>query len=201
MGKDINSLFQEEYGKLDQLKFQAEKIRKMLVENLAVFLRKRYVDIAGDYVEGKVDVTEKLGVVGIGQMKEKVLQLIKDVRDIANEELSEDRLWSIFNPNNINNQLCFPIEEAIRSALGRIILILLEFNFPSIQERLLWVSESGGVITHLRYPYNLDLSKELKGIIKQYQELCGEVTKVYIKIYNLQEKKRYKEARNLWDEL
>jgi hypothetical protein len=221
MEKDIDILIKEEHDKLNQFKSPSEKIRELLVVNLTIFIREWYEGTAREYVAGKVDITEKLGEERLKQMKEKVLQLIKDAEKIANEELSDCRLWSVFDPSNIpgivakhkfseadSNGAAIleglikqgALEEVIRFALGRIIPILQEFGYPAIHEKLL-CTKCDGIVTHLRYPYRLDLPKELEYIIKQYQELRREAMRVHTRIHNLQEEKRNKKARDLWDSI
>jgi hypothetical protein len=221
MTESINTSIANLQKQLEVNKLEMEEIRKQFIEASAVFIANWYNLTAKNYVFKDSQNTLRLGRDKLFSMKLKLKSLMDDSNKVANEFLDEHSLWWHFAPkmenNNISpylqcgNKCPEIIDKPIRKALGKLGLILEEYGYSvntkggnSGDDISLWNNKNVSPYPTDPVPYypdSCDWSKEMRDIMKTYDEIYKKAYSAFSGIKLLNHSKISKQAADLWDSI
>jgi hypothetical protein len=206
---------------LDIEKLEMEEIRKQFIEASATFIANWYSLTARNYVFKDSQNTLRLGRDKLVSMKIKLKMLTDDSKKIAKEFLNERSLWWHFAPK-IENNNTFPyqqcghkcpeiIDKPIRKALGKLGIILEEYGYNintkggnSGEDVSVWNNKNVSPYPTNPVPYypdSCDWSKEMRDLMKSYDEIYKKAYSEFSGIKLLNQSKLDKQAAELWDSI
>jgi hypothetical protein len=204
---------------LDRL--EMEEIRKQFIEASAIFIANWYSLTAKNYAFKDSQNTLSISRDKLASMKIKLRSLTDDSKKIANEFLDERSLWWHFAPK-IENNNSSPymqcghkcpeiIDIPIRKALGKLGVILEEYGYNintkgGNSEDNVSVWNNKNVFPYPTnpvpyYPDSCDWSKEMKEIMKSYDEIYKKAYSEFSGIKLLNQSKLEKQAADLWESI
>jgi hypothetical protein len=202
-------------------KLEMEEIRKQFIEASAIFIANWYSLTAKNYAFKDSQNTLSIGRDKLASMKIKLRSLTDDSKKIANEFLDERSLWWHFAPK-IENNNSSPymqcghkcpeiIDIPIRKALGKLGVILEEYGYNintkgGNSEDNVSVWNNKNVFPYPTnpvpyYPDSCDWSKEMKEIMKSYDEIYKKAYSEFSGIKLLNQSKLEKQAADLWESI
>lgn len=185
LSKDYDKETSQKQSELELLKSLMENTRLQFVKDTTTFAEKFYIETSEYNIKQNADTTLNLGKDKLGQMKGKILELIKDANKITNECLSSKELWwhlkesDVFYDYNLDHPSEL-IDKGIRKVLERIYPILKEYGYRYVT-------------------YNIVCSDEMKKTINKYDELFKKAKNLRTEINTLIREKKETEAKGLWD--
>ena len=206
---------------LELNKLEMEEIRKRFIEASAVFIANWYNTTAKNHVFKDPQNTLRLGRDKLSSMKIKLKSLMDDSKKIADEFLDERSLWWHFAPKieNNNNSLYLQsgnkcpeiIDKPIRKALGKLGLILEEYGYNintkggnSGDDVSVWNNKNVSPYPSNPVPYypdSCDWSKEMRDLLKNYNEIYKKAYSAFSDINLLKQSKIDRQAADLWDSI
>jgi hypothetical protein len=204
---------------LELNKLEMEEIRQRFKNASAIFIANWYNLTATNYACKDSQNTLKLGRDRISSMKIKLKGLIDDAERVANEFLDEPSLWWHLEAKIENtNTSCYQqseykcpeiIDKPIRKALGKLGIILEEYGYNvntkggrSGDDLPVWNNKNvcrppANPVPY--YPDSYDWSKDMKDIMKKYNEIFKQAYSALSDIKRLNQMKLDKQASDLWN--
>ncbi|MGZ4850941.1 MAG: hypothetical protein ACXV2C_06140 [Candidatus Bathyarchaeia archaeon] len=219
MTESIDAEITIKQKELDVRKLEMEDIRTQFIEASAVFIAQWYNETAKHHVYTNSRNTLSLGRDKLSSMKGKLKDLTQEAGKIANELLSDHSLWWHLMPKNENenpslyvqygNRCPDTIDTPIRKALGKLGVILEEYGYNVAtkgggtgDDVSVWNNKNVSpypINSVPYYPNSYDWSKEMKDIMKRYNEIYKQAYDYCSNIKHLQQLKMQKLAIELWD--
>jgi predicted DNA binding CopG/RHH family protein len=219
MTENIDTALTNEQKELDVRKLEMEALRQQFIKASAVFIAQWYNVTAKHYVCTDSQNTLRLSRAELSSMKIKLKDLTDDAERIANEFLSDHSLWWHLDPKGedgyaspymqYGNKCPDIIDKPIRTALGKLGVIFEEYGYDvtvkgggSDDGVSVWNNKnvSPYPINPLPYyPDSFDWSKDMRDIMRRYNEIYKQAYDAYLEIKRLQQSKLDKQATDLWD--
>jgi hypothetical protein len=220
MTESVYSSIDNLQKQLELNKLEMEEIRKQFIEASAVFIANWYSLTAKNHVLKDAQNTLRLGRDKLSSMKIKLRSLVDDSKKIANEFLDEHSLWWHLAPK-IENNNASPylqcghkcpeiIDKPIRKALGKLGIILEEYGYNvntkggNGDDVSVWNNKNISPYPTNPVPYypdNCDWSKEMRDIMRSYDENYKKAYSAFSGIKLLNQSKLDKQAVDLWNSI
>jgi hypothetical protein len=219
VAENIDTSITYEQKELDLRKVEMESLRQQFIKASAVFFAQWYNVTTKHYVCKNSQNTLRLGKDKLSFMKIKLKILMDDADKIAREVFSDRSLWWHLAPKDedgcaspylqYGNNCPVIIDKPIRKALGKLGVILEEYGYAvttkgagSDDELSVWNDKNVNpypINPMPYYPDSIEWSKELKDIIKKYNEIYRQAYAAKSAIKRLQQSKSDKQAIDLWN--
>lgn len=220
MAESFDTAITNRQKELESQKLEMETIRQMFIEASAIFLAHWFNITAKRYVCTDSQNTIRLGRDSLSSMKFELKNLTDNAKRIINEVLSDQSLWWHLDPKGADGNaspylLCGNkcpeiIDKPIRKALGKLGVILEEYGYDvttrtggSTRDNLsVWNNKNVSpypVNPVPYYPDSVDWSREMKDLMRRYNEIFKQAYDAYSSIKRLQQSKLDKQATELWD--
>ena len=197
-------------ARLNGLTSRMEQIRQSFMSTTVEFVRPLFWEQTESLVKREAELTKKLGVEKLAQLKSEVKALQDNTESIAAQFLNEDRLWWHLKPSEqmysyYGNRPPDGLDKAVRLIAGRVAPILEKYGYLSanLSEHGIWREWDASGNHHLPnsrpcYPYGLDWSDTMKALIQEYQRLHQDATRQANDVAKLKKAKEQSEAEDLW---
>jgi hypothetical protein len=219
MTENIDAIITNERKELEQRKSEMEAVRQQFIKSSIVFIAQWYNATAKYYVCTDSQNTLKLGKDKLSFMKIKLKDLTDNAEKIANDFLSDHSLWWHLAPKiedgysaryvQCGNKCPDIIDNPIRKALGKLGVILEEYGYGvttkgggSDNNSSVWNNKNISpypINPVPYYPNSFDWSKDMKDIMRRYNEIYKQAYDAFSAIKRLQQSKLDKQATDLWD--
>ena len=190
---------------------QGEEIRNNFISETIQFLNNWYWLKIEDIIQEKSQITKKIGIQMLSQMKTDIKQLQGQSVKIVNNLLQDQNLWWHLTPDKLpdlytGRQFMEPFDKKIRLAAGELSSILEKYQYLSSPdgEPEIWREfDSSGIHfapnARRMYPYHIEWTEKMKMLIREYEDIRNKAYPVIESIKNLELEKSRKEAFDLWN--
>ncbi len=209
-----------EQKELQSLVLEMEAIRHQFAEASAVFVAQWLNETAKRYVCEDSQNTLRLGRERLSSMKCKLKNLTDNAERIVNEVFSDQSLWWHLAPKDEDensspyvqqgNNCPIIIDNPIRKALGKLGVILEENGYrvttkaggSAGNDVSVWNNKNVSpypINPMPYYPNSFEWSKDMKDLMKRYNEIYRKAYDAYLDIKRLPQSRLHKQAAELWD--
>ncbi len=210
MARNIEEEIQAAERRLEATLTQMERIQQDFVAASVDLIKAWYWTQTESVVKREAEVTKKLGVERLSELKADVRALQEDTGKIVTEFLQDESLWwhrkqgeqSYFYHGNRPPD---GLDKAVRLSAGRLASVLEQYGYlpADLQDHGVWREwdQSGNYHpSNARpyYPHGFDWSEQMRALIKDYEELHREAPRQAREIERLKQEKAQNEAEDLW---
>jgi hypothetical protein len=215
MSEEIDVLIKKKEAELLPFCLLMEELRVEFTRKTVDFAVEWYRKTVKEYITKHHDVTLKMSEERIGVMKEKVNTLVKNADKTVQREFDNPALWWHQKPilqddidkyKQVADKYPQALDRAVRRVLGNLGTVLEEFRFNvttsntgTYQE--FWFENSLRQTTVPCYPHLLEWTKDMQGIIQEYDAQFTKAIAIYKEIVELKDEKKRQEALTRWDSI
>ncbi len=203
--------YQEEIRKTEKnLRDTLSRMKEIHSEFMAEateFIRRWYMQITEQRVKTETELTKKLGVQKLSQLKADLIALQKKTPDIMKEFLEHDTIWwHRTQAGKAIPHFTEIMEKSLRLIAGRLAPILEKYGYITTnpQDPSYWREWDEFGIMHPPnarhyYPHHLDWSEKMQDLIREYDELMRDGVDFAVELKRLKETQSRFEAEDLWN--
>ncbi|HAO19039.1 MAG: hypothetical protein BWK80_10655 [Desulfobacteraceae bacterium IS3] len=207
----MNINYQEEIRKNEKhLRDTISRMKEIHLDFIAEttnFMRRWYMKVTEQKVKTETDLTKKLGVQKLSQLKNDLNLLQQKTPDIIREFAdTEDLWWHRKQPEAIIPNFSESMEIALRLIAGKLAPVLEKFGYITTnpQDPSFWREWDKFGINHPPnarpyYPHHLDWSEKMQELIREYDELMKDGVEYAVELKRLKETQSRMEAEDLWN--
>jgi hypothetical protein len=216
MNGNLDEQIQKKEAEFMPLRQRMEELKMEFIKETIVFAAEWYRQTTKEYIAKYPDVTLKMSNEKIASMKNKISTLIQS-NEKTISELNNPALWWHQKPNihdsieqytQIADKYPEILDRAVRHALGRLGIILEEFNFSVTASgdtrtyKEFWFDHPRGTNASLLpyYPHLLKWSENMQETIKKYNTLYLQANALFKELQELKDEKKKQQAMSRWDD-
>jgi hypothetical protein len=188
-------------SKENKLITKMENRRQEFIKSTEKFISNWYFKYVENVAKSYPEVTKSIDLDGVKSIKSELLELIKEVQVIVEQELSRKELWShCYQETQIAlEDFIYSVkrprmlDDVIRSLLSGAIPLLAKHGYEKAAHELDTILGNP-----LRRDDRLDWSSAMDATIESYSDLHKQLSDITAKIQNTEREKVLAEAEDLW---
>ena len=188
-------------SKENKLITKMENRRQEFIKSTEKFISNWYSKYVENVAKSYPEVTKSIDLDGVKSIKSELLELIKEVQVIVEQELSRKELWSHFYQET---QIALEdfiysvkrprmLDDVIRSLLSGAVSLLVKHGYEKATHELDTILRNP-----LRRDDRLDWSSAMDATVGTYSDLHKQLSDITFKIQNTEREKVLAEAEDLW---
>jgi hypothetical protein len=188
-------------SKENKLITKMENRRQEFIKTTEKFISNWYSKYVENVAKSYPEVTKSIDLDGVKSIKSELLELIKEVQVIVEQELSRKELWSHFYQET---QIALEdfiysvkrprmLDDVIRSLLSGAVSLLVKHGYEKATHELDTILRNP-----LRRDDRLDWSSAMDATVGTYSDLHKQLSDITFKIQNTEREKLLAEAEDLW---
>ncbi len=155
---DIETLSKRKSDLEKKLHHNKESVRIAILE----WIDKEVREVIKDAVIKEYDNTESLGEERLAELKSKSKEIPDKARLMIGEFLSKDSVWQLEDSNgiiysSISSKPTESLDKVIRSAIGLVGALLIEYNY--LQDN--WINSGGSISFRYGYQWDSSINKKM----------------------------------------
>ena len=188
-------------SKENKLMRKMENLRQEFIKSTERFISNWYSKYVENVAKSYPEVTKSIDLDGVKSIKSELLELIKEVQVIVEQELSRKELWSHFYQETqialedfiYNVKRPRILDDVIRSLLSGAVPLLAKHGYEKAAHELDTILGNP-----LRRDDRLDWSSTMDAAVVSYSDLYKQLSDITFKIQNTEREKVLAEAEELW---
>jgi hypothetical protein len=161
-------------------------------------------------VTSKPDVTQKLGLEKLKELKAEVKELVESVPQLVSQHLDKENIWEHRSPLpegmkkeslpgfDLIHSAGKKVSEEVREILGYGGQLIIKYGYHNSGREGEW--ELRGKNARPKYRYGFSTIKEMNESMTKYKEQFKNYIAAHLKIIKLQEEKEQAIAKDLWSQ-
>ena len=188
-------------SKENKLMRKMENLRQEFIKSTERFISNWYSKYVENVAKSYPEVTKSIDLDGVKSIKSELLELIKEVQVIVEQELSRKELWSHFyrETEMALEDFIYTVkrprilDDVMRSLLSGAVPLLTKHGYEKATHELDTILRNP-----LRRDDRLDWSSAMDATVRTYSELHKQLSDITFKIQNTEREKLLAEAEDLW---
>ena len=188
-------------SKENKLTTKMESRRQEFIQSTERFISSWYSKYVENVVKSYPEVTKSIDLNGVKSIKSELLELIKEVQGIVEQELSRKELWSHFyrETEMALEDFIYTVkrprilDDVMRSLLSGAVPLLTKHGYEKAAHELDTILGNP-----LRRDDRLDWSSTMDATVESYSNLHKQLSDITAKIQNTEREKVLAEAEDLW---
>jgi hypothetical protein len=189
---------------------QMEQTCATYFEASGEFFKNEFQRMIEREVTSKPDVTQKLGLEKLKELKAEVNELVENAPQLVSEHFDKDNLWEHRCPLpegmekeslpgfDLTHSAGKKVIEEVREVLGYSGRLIIKYGYKEAGREGEW--ESRGESSRPRYRYGFSTAKEMDDCMMGYKEQFKKFVSAHLKIIKLQKEKEQAIAKDLWSQ-
>ena len=198
---DFNKKFRKFKYKEAKLCKQMERLRQQFIIASKNFVNDWYYRYIENTVKNYPEITNSLQLDGVKSIKKELCEVIRTVQNLLENKMIVKELWSHFYKETdvaLESYLYSVkrpkmVDEIIRSSFFEVVPLLARYGYEEAALELQTI-----LTGPLRHDDRLDWSAAMHAIVKSYSNLHKQLIDFNVEIKNIESKKSFAEAVELW---
>ncbi len=195
---------------IESIRTQLDNEAEIVIEEINEFIKEKYKNDIEFNVKTKVEVTKRLGIENLKELKADLAELIEKTPTLIEEYLNNTNCFTYKNYTIRNMQNEFDqkynikpnfnnkIESVIRQLYGHEGVLLFKYEYENYNSSSSWEKQYRSEIP--RYKYGFGYSNGLKDSIDLYIKLFEQLHDTLVKLNKALKQKEEQEAIDLWEQ-